>query len=165
MSIDVDQYWSQVPHADDDENAGATIVRKARPSRRTMFKSIGVLGGALALNIVSALPPSRANRAEAAVGNEYTNCAGYDNFSGYNDNSKICVGAPYSKSHCGGDGWFLRGSGTCWNSYATKACGNGMTKRNAWRWKFGSTPYRCADGYVATCDGSTVLRICSWPNP
>ncbi|MFE3453039.1 hypothetical protein ACFXJ8_29365 [Nonomuraea sp. NPDC059194] len=165
MNIDVDRYWSQVPHADDDENVGTTIVRKARPSRRTVFKSLGVLGGALALNIVSALPPNRVRSAEAVAGNEYTNCAGYNNFTGYNNNSKACVGAPYSRSYCGADGWFKRGSGTCWNSYAVKACGNGMTKRNAWRWTHGGTPYRCADGHIATCDGSNTLYICSWSNP
>ncbi|HET6292297.1 MAG TPA: hypothetical protein VFG33_02950 [Kribbella sp.] len=171
---DAARYWAAVPAVDADEpdpagpDLGLTVRKassslgKMKPSRRTMFKSAGALGGALAINILSSLPPGRGTTASAETGTEYTSCAGYDSSDGYDDNTKVCVGAPYARSHCGSDGWFRRGSGTCWNSYPTKACGSGP--RNAWRWTHNGTRYRCADGYVASC-GGTVFRICSWSNP
>ncbi|MFI7443360.1 hypothetical protein [Nonomuraea indica] len=166
MTVDVDRYWADVPSVEDDEPVSGRRPRLTgpAPSRRTVFKTMGVLGGALALNVLSALP-GKNNSAHAVVGTEYTDCAGYSSTAGYNDNTKVCVGAPYSRSYCGGDGWFLRSSGTCYNSYAIKACGAGsLTDRNAWRWTHSGTRYRCADGNVATC-GGTTFYICSWANP
>ncbi|WP_327589210.1 hypothetical protein OHA25_21000 [Nonomuraea sp. NBC_00507] len=161
---DVARYWDGVPSVDDEpaKRAGlGTLV----PSRRTMMKSIVALGGALALNVVSALPPGRPKSASAAVGTEHLNCAGYNNYSGYNNNTKACVGFTYSRSYCGSDGWFIRSSGTCYNSYPISICGEGSySNRNAWRWTHSGTPYRCADGKVATC-GGTSTYICSWSNP
>jgi len=174
---DAARYWAAVPAVDADEpdpagpDLGLTVRKassslgKMKPSRRTMFKSAGALGGALAINILSSLPPGKGTTASATVGTEYTSCAGYDSSAGYNNNTKICVGAAYSRSYCGSDGWFLRGSGTCWNSYAIKACGaGGLADRNAWRWTHSGTRYRCADGETATC-GGTYFNICSWSNP
>ncbi|GLW98868.1 hypothetical protein [Microtetraspora sp. NBRC 16547] len=164
MTVDVDRYWAEVPSVEDEPDSGRRrSLTWSMPSRRTIFKTAGVLGGALALNVLSALP-GRNNSAQAVVGDEYTHCAGYNNWSGYNNDTKICVGGTYSKSYCGGDGWFLRSSGTCWNSYAIKACGDGYTARNAWRWTFSGTPYRCADGNIASC-GGTSFYICAWPRP
>jgi hypothetical protein len=163
MTVDADRYWADVPSVEDEPDT----TRRPRltgsvPSRRTIFKSVGVLGGALALNVLSALPGKNSS-AYAVVGNEYTDCAGYSSHAGYDNNTKVCVGAPYSKSYCGGDGWFLRSSGTCYNSYAIKACGAGsLADRNAWRWTHSGKKYRCADGYVATC-GGTTFYICSYP--
>ncbi|MGI5284921.1 hypothetical protein ACQEVF_16495 [Nonomuraea polychroma] len=165
MTVDVDRYWAEVPSVEDEPASGRRHhLTGAVPSRRTIFKTMGVLGGALALNVLSALP-GRNNSAHAAVGTEYTHCAGFNNWAGYNNNTKVCVGGTYSRSYCGSDGWFLRSSGTCYNSYAVKACGTGSyAKRNAWRWTHSGTPYRCADGNVATC-GGTYFYICSWANP
>ncbi|MGW0809240.1 hypothetical protein [Nonomuraea sp. NPDC002799] len=162
MTVDVDRYWADVPSVEDEpDTGGRPSLSWSAPSRRTVFKTMGVLGGALALNVLSALP-GRNTSAYAAVGNEYTDCAGYSNNSGYNNNTKACVGATYSRSYCGSDGWFLRSSGTCYNSYAIKACGAGsLADRNAWRWTHSGTKYRCADGNVATC-GGTYFYICSW---
>jgi hypothetical protein len=173
-TTDAARYWAAVPSADEEAPGGLGVaVRKAssslgkmKPSRRTMFKSAGALGGALAINILSALPPSKGNTASANVGTEHLSCAGYNNWAGYDNNTKICVGGAYSRSYCGGDGWFLRGSGTCWNSYAISICGTGSyAHRNAWRWTYSGTPYRCADGETATCGGSVYFNICSWSNP
>lgn len=162
MTVDVDRYWAEVPSVDDEPDNGKRAgLSWSMPSRRTIFKTVGVLGGALALNVLSALP-GRNNSAQAAVGTEYTDCAGYGSWAGYSDNTKVCVGGTYSRSYCGSDGWFLRSSGTCYNSYATKACGAGsLSARNAWRWTHSGKKYRCADGYVATC-GGTSFYICSW---
>jgi hypothetical protein len=162
MTVDVDRYWADVPSVEDEPAAGGRrSLTGSVPSRRTVFKTMGALGGALALNVLSALP-GRNNTAYAAVGNEYTDCAGYGSTSGYNNNTKVCVGGTYSRSYCGADGWFLRSSGTCYNSYAVKACGAGsLADRNAWRWTHSGKKYRCADGYVATC-GGTSFYICSW---
>lgn len=60
MTTDVAQYWANVPAVDENTPiASAAVVEKTgsklkgmRPSRRTMFKSAGVLGGALALNVL-----------------------------------------------------------------------------------------------------------------
>jgi hypothetical protein len=174
---DAARYWAAVPSADaDGPDLGgpdlAPAVRRAssslgkmKPSRRTMFKSAGALGGALALNVLSALPPGKGNTASAAVGTEHTSCAGYNNWAGYDDNTKVCVGAPYSRSYCGSDGWYIRGSGTCWNAYPVSVCGTGSySTKNAWRWTKSGTPYRCADGKTAVC-GATYFQICSWSNP
>lgn len=165
MTVDVDRYWADVPSVEDEPDSGSRRRPTWQPpSRRTVFKTMGVLGGALALNVLSALP-GRNNSALAVAGNEYTNCAGFNNWAGYDNNTKVCVGGTYGRSYCGSDGWFLRASGTCYNSYAIKACGAGsLTDRNAWRWTHSGTPYRCADGNVATC-GGTQFRICSWSNP
>ncbi|GAA4972340.1 hypothetical protein HD597_007101 [Nonomuraea thailandensis] len=162
MTVDVDRYWADVPSVDDEpDTGGRSRLTWSAPSRRTVFKTMGALGGALALNVLSALP-GRNNSAHAAVGTEYTSCANYGSWTGYNNNTKVCVGGTYSRSYCGSDGWFLRSSGTCYNSYAVKACGTGgLAARNAWRWTHSGRSYRCADGNVATC-GGTYFYICSW---
>lgn len=166
MTTDVATFWAEVPSADDEPESPSSRPRISltKPSRRTVFKSVGALGGALALNVLGALP--NAKPAAAAVGSEWaSHCAGFDSWAGYNNNSKVCVGGTYSRSYCGSDGWFLRSSGTCYNSYAVVACGTGSyAKRNAWRWTHSGTRYRCADGNVATC-GGTSFYICSWANP
>ncbi|MEU7894081.1 hypothetical protein AB0B45_14590 [Nonomuraea sp. NPDC049152] len=167
-NIDTDRYWADVPSVDDEPGDTKTrrgMLTSTAPSRRTMLKGVGVLGGALALNVLSVLPPFKTREANAAVGSEWLHCAGYNNWSGYDNNSKLCVGGTYSRSYCGADGWFKRSSGTCYNSYAVVACGTGSYgKKNAWRWTHSGTPYRCADGNVATC-GGTYFYICSWSNP
>lgn len=170
---DAARYWATVPSADDEgpdlapagRNASRSLGRM-KPSRRTMFKTAGALGGALAINILSALPPGRGTTASAVVGNEYTSCAGYGEWPGYDNNKQACVGAPYSRNNCGSDGWFqVESGGACYSSYPIKACGDGsLTKRNAWRWTHSSTPYRCADGIIDNC-GARDFRICSWSNP
>ncbi|MFF5213470.1 hypothetical protein [Streptosporangium sp. NPDC000396] len=167
MSIDVEDYWAKVPSVDDAPVEGRRpSFEKARATRRTVLKSVGALGGALALNVVGALPFGGAKPAEASVGTEWYDCAGYNNWSGYDNNTTWCVGGPYSRDYCGGDGWFLRLSMTCFVSGPTVACGTGSySHKNAWRWTHNGTPYRCADGYQQSCGSSSVFRICSWSWP
>jgi len=168
-TTDAARYWAAVPSVDDiGPDLGPAVPKprkplgRMKPSRRTMLKSAGALGGALAINVLSSLPPGKGTTASAVAGNEYLTCADYNIWPGYNDNTAVCVGAPYSRSYCGSDGWFLRRTDTCWNSYAIKACGAGsLIDRNAWRWTHSVTPYRCADGTVTNCSG-TYFRICSW---
>jgi hypothetical protein len=170
-------YWATVPTIDDgpdDGPAAAAGGRAPRPpagmtaaSRRTALKAAGALGGALALNVLSWLPPARPKPAAATVGTEYTNCAGYDSWAGYNDNSKVCVGATYGSGYCGGDGWYLNYFSPNVRYYPILLCGsdNGLAARNAWRWSHGGTPYRCADGVFWTSTGGSALRICARANP
>ncbi|TMR93520.1 hypothetical protein [Nonomuraea basaltis] len=163
-------YWASVPSADEPESTDSTSSRprRARPrlARRTMFKTMGVLGGALALNVVGALPPARIRSASARVGTEWTHCAGFGGWAGYDNNTKICVGAPYSRSYCGSDGWF-RTDGNAYSAYIPiQACGTGSySKKNAWRWTHSGTPYRCADGYFRVYGSGDTFYICSWSNP
>jgi hypothetical protein len=127
---------------------------------------VAVLGGAFALNVVGALPPSRIRSAAARVGTEHLNCAGFDGWAGYDNNTKICVGGSYSRSYCGSDGWF-RTDGNAYSAYIpVQACGTGSySKRNAWRWTYSGTPYRCADGYFRVYGVGDTFYICSWSNP
>ncbi|GAA1521682.1 hypothetical protein GCM10009677_63430 [Sphaerisporangium rubeum] len=173
MTINSIDYWSDVPSAEDDDTPSSPGPRRAawpKVSRRTMFKSVGVLGGALALNVVGALPPARLKGASATVGNEYGNCGdpGYNNWTGYKDGTTqtACVGAPYSSGYCGSDGWF-RTDGNSYSYYTpVKACGEGSaTKKNAWRWTYSGTPYRCADGTFTVYGAGTTFYICSRANP
>jgi hypothetical protein len=167
-------FWRGVPSVEDEPEPGvrrwAGFTGPDRPrilmTRRVTLQAMAALGGALALNVLSWLPPMRAPAAHAAVGTEYLHCANFDSWSGYNNNTAVCVGAPYHSAYCGADGWFMQGSGTCWVSTAVAACGTGgLSLRNAWRWTHAGTPYRCADGRIYTCDGSSSFRICSKANP
>lgn len=125
------------------------------------------LGGAFALNGLQILSGVRPRPVFAAVGTEYYDCANYGAWPGYNDNTQWCVGAPYSYSYCGGDGWFKYGyfdGGTTYYS-PVAACGNGLPYKNAWRWQHGSYRYRCADGnFWYFSNGrwwGPLFRICS----
>lgn len=165
-------YWASVPAIDDapdtgpDEGTARPVSRRMVPSRRTTLKAAGALGGALALNVLSWLPPARPKQARAAVGTEHSNCAAYDDRAGYNDNSKVCVGGEYSSGYCGSDGWFLNGSTSSAQYWPVVACGDiPYVLRNAWRWTHAGTRYRCADGNVWTPSGGTVFRICARANP
>lgn len=122
----------------------------------------GQLHGLAVLNALARSP-----LAQATEGDEYSNTSTCGNYS-YDDSTYACFGSPYiSSNYCGWDKWFLHGSGTCWNSWPVKACGGGSwTKRNAWRWKKGSTTYRCADGFQQNCgQSSPVFKICQAANP
>jgi hypothetical protein len=158
-------FWSSVPMIGPDEATGRPMParRTLATQRRTLLKAAGVLGGALALNVLSWLPPARVRGAAARVGTEYLGCAGYDQWPGYNDNTAICVGAPYSPYNCGTDGWFLQYSGTCFVSGAVVDCGieNGLTAKNAWRWNYSGHTYRCSDGMQYWCGGSAFV-ICDY---
>jgi len=137
---------------------GSTLSFGTRLSRRSfMLRSAAATAGVAVLNTIVTSPLAR-----ATVGTEYTSTSSCGNYS-YNDSTYACFGSSYiSSNYCGGDKWFLHGSGTCWVSYPTKACGGGgWAKRNAWRWKKGSTTYRCADGYQQNCgQSSPVFKIC-----
>jgi hypothetical protein len=139
-------------------------------SRRGVFRTIGVLGGALALNVVGALPPSRIRSASATAGTEWSNCSnsGYADFSGYKDGTtqRVCVGGSYSSSYCGSDGWFRTDGNSYSYYYPVQMCGAGsITDKNAWRWTYSGTPYRCADGYFVVYGVGQSFYICSRANP
>ena len=121
------------------------------------------------MSVLQGLSGVRLRPAAATVGSEYANhCAGYDNWTGYNNNTLACVGAPYSYIYCGTDGWFKNGY---FNNSTTfysplKICGTGVySARNAWRWSYGANRFRCADGnYWYKSSGvwrGPFLRICS----
>ncbi|MFI5915750.1 hypothetical protein [Dactylosporangium sp. NPDC051541] len=170
MTIDVVQdYWDSVPTvaapdvtadgspvaaAPDGGTEGRTMQSTLRAHRRTLLKTVGVLGGGFALNVLSWLPPARGRAAQATVGTEYTSCTIYSY-----DDSITCTGGPYGSGYCGSDGWFLQYSGTCFSSGAVSVCNN----RNAWRWKRADNQktYRCADGMQYWCGGSGFY-ICAW---
>ncbi|MFI7604559.1 hypothetical protein ACIBTV_05485 [Micromonospora sp. NPDC049366] len=165
--MDGKDFWADVPSVDDPAPAGATtraatseLHAGLRARRRTLFKTAGALGGALALNVLSWVPLSGSRPARATVGTEYGNC------SVYSYDGIICVGAPYSRSYCGSDGWFLNYHDSVFSSGPVKACGPSGGQRNAWRWTHNGTPYRCADGYQqARGEPNSTFRICSWSNP
>jgi len=126
------------------------------------------LGGAVALNALQALSGVKLRRASATVGTEYSNCANYDTWPGYDNNSLVCVGFPYSYIYCGSDGWFKNGSfdGGTTQYRPVRICGaGGLSARNAWRWPHGQNRYRCADGQFRYLRNGTwtawVYRICS----
>ncbi len=134
--------------------------RNGGVSRRGMIKgSLGALAGAAALSVVDVFATDK--KVAAVAGDQYPNCAGYDNWSGYNNNSQACVGAPYSLWYCGSDGWFKSGWGGGYYWQAVKACGAGSrTKRNAWLWNHDGSTYRCADGTRTTYGSSPQFLIC-----
>lgn len=160
-------YWDEVPTlsrpASSADPAALSRLPRRRLSRRTALKGAMTLGGALALNVLGAVPTSRLRKAAAVAGNEYFNCAGYDSWSGYNNNTKICVGGTYGSNYCGGDGWFLNYYSPSFSSWPIKACGAGsLTDYNAWRWPHSGATYRCADGMQQVTGQSAVFRICSY---
>ena len=143
-------FWDDVPGTDKPlagASSGLASPPKVQTSRRTALKGVMTLGGALAFTVLGAVKMPKA--AFAVVGSEWTGdaCAGYSNWSGYNNNTQICVGAPYSSSYCGTDGWFLSYSSASYNTWPVSVCGTGgYSYRNAWRWPYGGRWYRCADG-------------------
>lgn len=167
MTATID-YWDQVPSithpdvaadgsplpAEPDRGKSERRLQAIRTHRRTLLKTAGALGGGLALNVLSWLPPARGKAAQARVGTEYLDCTIYS----YSD-SITCTGGPYGSGYCGSDGWFLQYSGTCFVSGAIVACNN----RNAWRWTRSDNhrTYRCADGMQYWCGGQGFF-ICAW---
>jgi len=160
-------FWDGVPDVDArPQTTSAHHAQLPRPawSRRAALKGTVAVGGALAVNILGAVPTSWLPKAVARVGTEWTGdaCAGYSNWSGYDNNTKICVGGTYGSSYCGTDGWFLSYSSPSWNSWPVSVCGAGSySERNAWRWPYGGRWYRCADGRQQVTGQSSVFRICS----
>jgi hypothetical protein len=113
------------------------------------------------------LPTWRLGRAHATVGTEWTGsgCGGYSNWAGYNNNTKVCVGATYSSAYCGTDKWFKNGTFNSVIYTPQVACGDGtFDHRNAWRWTHNGTAYRCADG-IACSQVTCSFVICSAANP
>lgn len=156
-------FWDSVPHHyEEDETArlgdrslkGTTGYGTFKMPRRSLLKTAGVLGSALAVTVISSVPERFVPKAFADVGTEYTSGCG-----GYSYDGIICVGAEYSSSYCGSDGWFRHSYGTV-NYWPTKACGS--PARNAWRWPHNGSSYRCADGYISYGSTSPVFKICSW---
>jgi hypothetical protein len=154
-------FWDDVPlnesEAESARLGGTTLTERAgyakyRLPRRSLLKTIGVLGTALAVTVVSSVPERFVPKALAAVGTQFTDC------TIYSYNGVVCTGAPYARSYCGTDGWFLTYSSSSFTSWAVKMC-NG---RNAWWWYHVNTTYRCADGYQQTSGNSAVFYICMW---
>jgi hypothetical protein len=169
-----EEFWNEVPSIDSEPGTGSGAAFVAAPvapgrwraSRRVTLQALSALGGALALNVLSWLPPFRGSPAQARVGTEHKDCAGYDNAGGYSNDTAACIGGPYGKQYCGVDGWFLRSfGGTCESSGPVVVCGaGGLERKNAWRWTFQDVPYRCADGMMYWCGGQGFF-ICAYPNP
>ncbi len=167
-----EDYWREVPSTDSSPGFGDAFAaqppapNRLRASRRVTLQAIGTLGGALALNVLSWLPPFKGRPAQARVGTEHKDCAGYDNAGGYSNDTAVCVGGRYGPEYCGQDGWFLKSfSGTCVSSGPVVVCGaGGLERKNAWQWTHQGTPYRCADGMMYWCGGQGFF-ICAWPNP
>lgn len=160
-------FWNDVPDVGTPPPSTSTGLARLRapvPSRRTALKGTMALGGALAFNVLGAVPTSWLPKAVATVGSEWTGdaCAGYSGWSGYNNNTKICVGGTYGSSYCGTDGWFLNYRSPSWSSWPVVVCGTGgYSYRNAWRWPYGGRWYRCADGRQQVTGQASVFRICS----
>ena len=164
--------WANVPRLDPDntrplKRSDLPSNTKSLMARRSVLTVGLALGGAVALSILRWLPPARFTPVSAAVGTEYSHCAGYDNAPGYHDDSPvqlICFGADYGSHWCGSDGWFLISSGSGYNTYPVVVCGTGAYhnyKRNAWRWTYSGDTYRCADGVIVGPGADPVLKICS----
>jgi hypothetical protein len=160
-------YWDSVPHEDEETESARHGGRpgKAMPGygtfklpRRSLLKTAGVLGTALAINVVSSLPEKWVPKAFATVGTEYTSCSsgGY----AYDDSAKICTGAEESSSYCGSDGWFKNQNGGTVNYWPITQCGVGVTQKNAWRWPKNGVTYRCADGKIQYGSVSPIFVIC-----
>ena len=135
-------------------------------ARRNFLRTIVVGAMALGVTGLSLIP---LGRKASAAGTEYTDCAGYGNgdWPGYVNNTRRCVGAPYSTTYCQG-GWFKDGCFRAPDNYVDcyrpiRICGDdGREPRNAWRWTHNGTLWRCADGeYKCQPCGSWELRICS----
>jgi hypothetical protein len=166
-------WWEALPSADTPGNDDVPAVLPdpeapvRRLSRRRFVQSVLVLGGALSLNGLQVLSGIKLRPAGAMVGSEYTDCAGYSNWNGYNNNTLVCVGGAYSYIYCGSDGWFKYGYFDGGYTYYTPItiCGNGIPKRNAWRWPHGPYRYRCADGnfyyYSSGRWVGPLFKICS----
>lgn len=169
-----DSWWDTLPAAE--ERGDAEVVRRRdaggsepRGFSRRRFVQVGMaLGGALALNGLQVISGVKLKPAGATVGTEYTSCANYDSWSGYNNNSLVCVGGPYSYIYCGSDGWFKNGYFDNGNTqyWPVKACGTGgLAARNAWRWSHAPHRYRCCDGYFRYRSNgvwtSPMFKICS----
>ncbi|MCY4457451.1 MAG: hypothetical protein OXB90_05820 [Acidimicrobiaceae bacterium] len=163
------EWWSDLPDIETGPRREGD-VRGRQPGRRQFNKGVAVLIGGIAFGIFETISRFRLNIASAERGTEYFDCAGYANYAGYDDNSAPCVGFPYSSFYCGPDGWF-RNSGEWGKGYYYRpvmACGEGMTKKNAWRWTHNGKQYRCADGiFCYRLFGSWVCtyKICSKQNP
>jgi len=159
-------FWHAVPDVERPSatsSPGLSQLPQPAPSRRTALKGTLALGGALAFSVLGAVPTAWLSKAFATVGTEWTGtgCGGYGNWGGYSDNTQVCVGAPYSSSYCGTDGWFLNYSSPSFNSWPVAACGTGgYTARNAWRWAHASRWYRCADGRQQVSGASSQFYIC-----
>lgn len=161
IPIDPQRYWDGVPFNDpqaeagretrDDPGSSAGYATFTLP-RRSLLRTVTVLGTALAMSVVGAVPKRLVPRAWATVGTQYTDCTIYS-YDGV-----VCTGAPYARSYCGTDGWFLNFSSATFNSFPITACNN----RNAWRWSQASTSYRCADGRQQVTGQSAVFYICMW---
>ncbi len=135
-----------------------------------MVKSVGVLGGALALTVVGALPPARIKSASATAGSEWSGCSnsGYANFDGYKDGTtqRVCVGGSYASSYCGSDGWF-RTDGNAYSYYTPIVeCGaSGGLEEERLALDARQHPYRCADGRFVVYGAGSTFYICSRANP
>ncbi|MQA26894.1 MAG: hypothetical protein GEU94_15860 [Micromonosporaceae bacterium] len=133
-------------------------------ARRNFLRTVAVGGMALGLTGLSWIP---AGRPAAAALTEYTGCAGYGGWSGYNNNTKRCVGGTYSTWYCRNnwfkDGCFRASDGLTDCFRPIRVCGAGtLTNRNAWRWTHNGYRWRCADGeYKCHSCGSWAFRICS----
>lgn len=147
-------WWDALPSV---ETPGGDVPELEQPeperpkrsvSRRRFMQGALAVGGALSLNGLQILSGIKLRPAAAAVGSEYLDCANYGNWSGYNNNTLVCVGGAYSYIYCGTDGWFKNGYFDNGYTFYTPiaACGHGLPKRNAWRWPHGAYRYRCADG-------------------
>ncbi|MFC6018228.1 hypothetical protein ACFP2T_18715 [Plantactinospora solaniradicis] len=160
-SIDQKNYWDDIPLNDPEAEStrlggrslkGTAGYATFKLPRRSLLKTVGVLSTALAVTVVSSIPEKLLPKALATVGSQYTDC----NIYSYND--IVCVGAPYARSYCGTDGWFLNYSSASFNSWPITACNS----RNAWWWWHVNTTYRCADGRQQVSGQSSVFRICMW---
>lgn len=164
------EWWDMIPSID--EPPADFVPEKRKPpletgiSRRRILQSIGVIGGGLALNGLGWFSGINLRSASATVGTEHTNCAGYDNWNGYNNNAALCVGGTYSSIYCGTDGWFKNGTFGSTQYRPVSACGAvPYVLRNAWRWRHASVNYRCADGNIRYYSNGAwsawMFRICA----
>ncbi|GEM_PF-3299833 len=155
--------WDQIPETDVEKEP---VFTKDRVSRRALGRGAVVAAGGAALGVLGGAVGRLPKPAGAVVGTEHLDCADYGGWEGYDDKSTQapCVGATYGSQYCGSDGWFLVQTVGSWSSAPVKACGENVTKKNAWRWNYSGTEYRCADG-IQGYSGYTVFRICSRSNP
>ncbi|HEX8630151.1 MAG TPA: hypothetical protein VF755_18490 [Catenuloplanes sp.] len=153
--------WDAVPFDDAEAEStrlgggslkGARGYATFRMPRRSLLKTAGVLGTALAISVISSVPERLLPKALARVGTQWTDC------NIYSYDGIVCTGADYSPNYCGGDGWFLQYYGQTYSSWPVTRC-NG---RNAWWWYHYRQTFRCADGYRQYGSASPVFLICSW---
>ena len=125
-----------------------------QPTRRRVLQAFSVIGGAVALNALGMLSGTTLRRAYATVGTEHPGCGNYSTAAGYNNDTQVCVGYPYSSAYCGSDGWFKHVTTSIEDWYPIAVCGNDPSIwRNAWRWTYSGGVYRCADGNYRYKDG------------